>query len=66
MRSAQVTSDGVDTLITLTFLDHNENSWMFVMPVEMAQRVGWDLMGEGSNFFSEMVIAYDEPENDDV
>lgn len=66
MRSAQVTSDGVGTLITLTFLDHNENSWMFVMPVEMAQRVGWDLMGEGNNFFSEMVVAYDEPDDDDV
>lgn len=64
MRSAHVTSDGVDTLVTLTLLDHNENAWMFVMPVEMAQRVGWDMMGEGLNLFAE-IAPHDSDSDDD-
>lgn len=66
MRSAQVTSEGVGTLITMTLLDHQEHQWMFVMPIELAQRIGWDLMGEGLGFFSEMVVGYeDEPDRVD-
>lgn len=54
MQSPHVTSDGVNTLITLTLQDHNEHHWMFVMPVELAQRIGWDLMGEALNLFAEI------------
>lgn len=65
MRSAHVTSDGVDTLVTLTLLDRNEYTWVFVMPVEVAQRIGWDLMGEGLNLFAEVVITAEDDDEDD-
>lgn len=59
MRSAQMSTEGVGTVITLTLLDTNENQHMFVMPLEVAQRAGWDMMGEGGGYFAELVTGYE-------
>lgn len=57
MRSTQMSETGVGTVITLTLLDTNDNHFMFVMPIEVAQRIGWDMMGEGGGFFAELTTT---------
>jgi len=55
-RSTQVSVEGVGTLITLTLQDSADNLFMFVMPLELAQRIGWDMMGEGAGFYQELGV----------
>jgi len=53
-RSSYVNDEGVGTLITLTLQDASENLFMFVLPPEVAARMGWDMAGEAGGYFSEM------------
>lgn len=61
-RSAVMNDDGVGTLVMMVLHDFNENLYEFVLPLEVAQRVGWDLMGEGLGFFAEFT---DKDDDDD-
>lgn len=56
-------ADGVGTLVMLVLHDVDENLYEFLVPLEVAQRVGWDLMGEGLGFFAELTSGF-EGDND--
>lgn len=64
-RSTVMNVDGVGTLITLVLHDTEENLYQFVVPIEVAQRIGWDLMGESLNFFAELT-DFETDDDDDV
>lgn len=65
-RSTVMNVDGVGTLITLVLHDSDKNLYQFVLPIEVAQRVGWDLMGEGFGFFAELADMHIDEDDDDV
>lgn len=53
-RSSYVNDDGVGTLVTLTMQDTAGELHMFVLPLEIAARLAWDMAGEAGGYFAEM------------
>jgi len=67
-RSQALSEDGVHALVSLTMRNaHNDKLMTVVMPVEVAMRMGWDLIGESQNFFVDGMScgSLDAPDDDD-
>jgi len=47
-----VSDEGVYTYISLILVDHNGAEHYFTLTSDMAQRVGWDLIGEARGYFT--------------